>query len=262
VGEESPRGVDPGEVEPGPAYAGEVVDLGDSALLVVLGREVDPATNVRVHALARRLEAIRPGSPGIGRGVPGHASLLVPYDPLMIPAAEVRGAIAGLLAGTPAAPGGPNGPGAPRGPGGSVAPTKPTGPVERLDLPPLEVPVRYGGLDGPDLDSVAAATGLSTAEVVALHASCTYRVFMIGFSPGFAYLGMLPPELALPRRATPRTSVPAGSVAIAGRQTAVYPAATPGGWHLIGRTGLALWDPARTPPALLEPGRAVRFVPE
>jgi KipI family sensor histidine kinase inhibitor len=217
-----------------------IVDFGDAALLVVLGGDIDPATNARVHVLARRLETARPAWPGIGRGVPGHASLLVPYDSLKISAADARAAVADLLIGREE-------------------------PAEEADLPPLpllEIPVRYGGPDGPDLDAVAAATGLSPEDVVRLHAARTYRVYMLGFTPGFAYLGMLPPELELPRRPTPRTSVPAGSVAIAARQTAVYPAVTPGGWHLIGRTGLPLWDPARTPPALLEPGRPVRFVPE
>jgi KipI family sensor histidine kinase inhibitor len=94
-----------------------------------------------------------------------------------------------------------------------------------------------------------------------LHAGTLYRVFLLGFVPGFAYLGTLPERLALPRRAEPRARVPAGSVAIAGRQTAVYPFSTPGGWHLIGRTDDQLWDPARTPPARLRPGQSVRFVP-
>jgi KipI family sensor histidine kinase inhibitor len=123
------------------------------------------------------------------------------------------------------------------------------------------VPVRYGGPDGPDLAEVAARTGHSEADVVRLHAAVEYRVFCVGFVPGFPYLGLVPEELALPRRATPRLRVPAGSVAIAGRQTGIYPADTPGGWHLIGRTDLPVWDPGREPPALLQPGARVRFVP-
>jgi KipI family sensor histidine kinase inhibitor len=128
------------------------------------------------------------------------------------------------------------------------------------DRPPIEIPVRYGGDDGPDLEGVAGRLGLASDAVVALHAGTTYRVFMLGFAPGFAYLGTLPAELSLPRRTEPRPSVPAGSVAIAARQTGVYPVATPGGWHLIGRTEVTLWDPSAEPPARLAPGDRVRFV--
>ncbi len=127
--------------------------------------------------------------------------------------------------------------------------------------PLFEIPVRYGGLDGPDLAEVAERTGRSEAEVVALHAGPEYRVYLVGFVPGFPYLGVLPDELALPRRATPRVQVPAGSVAIAGRQTGIYPSPTPGGWHLIGRTDAPIWDARRDPPALLAPGARVLFVP-
>jgi KipI family sensor histidine kinase inhibitor len=130
------------------------------------------------------------------------------------------------------------------------------------DVPPLEIPVRYGGADGPDLDAVAELTGLSAAEVVELHAAAPLRVLFLGFAPGFGYLGPLPAALVVPRRATPRTRVPPGSVAIAGPHAAVYPVESPGGWHLLGRTSLALWDPNRTPPATLRPGDRVRFVPE
>ena len=125
------------------------------------------------------------------------------------------------------------------------------------------IAVRYGGADGPDLDEVAALHGLRPSDVVDLHAGATYRVFFLGFAPGFAYLGPLPAELVTPRRATPRERVPAGSVAIAGEQTGVYPFETPGGWQLIGRTEERLWDldPDRRSPALLQPGDSVRFRP-
>jgi KipI family sensor histidine kinase inhibitor len=129
------------------------------------------------------------------------------------------------------------------------------------DAQTLEIPVRYGGRDGPDLEQVAASLGLSPQEVVRRHAAPSYRIFVLGFAPGFAYLGPLPPELRLPRRAEVRQRVPAGSVAIAGEQTAVYPFETPGGWHILGRTELVLWDPAADPPALLRPGGRVRFAP-
>jgi KipI family sensor histidine kinase inhibitor len=126
---------------------------------------------------------------------------------------------------------------------------------------PLPITVRYGGEDGPDMAAVAERTGLTPAQVVDAHASTVYRVYLVGFVPGFAYLGVLPPELVLPRREEPRVRVPRGSVAIAARQTAVYPSETPGGWHLIGRSDATLWDIDREPPALLEPGQRVRFVP-
>ena len=123
----------------------------------------------------------------------------------------------------------------------------------------IEIPVRY---DGPDLESVAVQAGLTVREVVACHTATEYRVALLGFVPGWAYLGQLDPALVLPRRTTPRPRVPAGSVAIAGAQTGVYPAETPGGWHLIGRTTALMFDPTRTPPALLAVGDRVRFVAE
>ena len=121
--------------------------------------------------------------------------------------------------------------------------------------------MRYGGADGPDLDAVADRLGLAPAHVVELHASVEYRVFVLGFAPGFAYLGRLPAELLVPRRDQPRPRVPPGSVAIAGWQTAIYPASTPGGWHLIGRTDAVVWDARRSDPALLVAGDRVRFEP-
>ncbi len=123
----------------------------------------------------------------------------------------------------------------------------------------ITIPVTYGGEAGPDMQTLCAHTGLSAAAIIERHSSGTYRVFCLGFLPGFAYLGGLDPALAMPRRATPRLSIPAGSVAIGGSQTAVYPSATPGGWHIIGRTDMLLFDPSRQRPALLLPGDTVRF---
>ena len=120
--------------------------------------------------------------------------------------------------------------------------------------------MRYGGEDGPDLDEVAVRLGLAPREVVAIHCEAIHRVLMIGFAPGYPYLGGLPPQLHLPRRATPRKAVPAGSVAIAAGMTGIYPARLPGGWHLIGRTEQRLFDPQAERPCLLEPGDDVRFV--
>ncbi|WP_446751536.1 5-oxoprolinase subunit PxpB [Variovorax sp. S12S4] len=126
----------------------------------------------------------------------------------------------------------------------------------------VEIPVAYGGEHGPDLADVAAHTGLTPAEVVRRHSGGEYVVYLLGFLPGFAFMGGLPPELATPRRAEPRTAVPARSVGIGGEQTGIYPLVSPGGWQLIGRTSLELFDPAAEPPTLLRPGDRVRFIVE
>jgi KipI family sensor histidine kinase inhibitor len=216
-----------------------LMPFGEAAWLVELGDGVDEALSARVQALAARVEAARDGRlAGVGRPVPAYGSLLVTFDGRRIDAAALRRALVEL------------------------AREALTGPVEAWpDDAATEIEVRYGGEDGPDLAAVARATGLAAARVVELHAGVTYRVLMLGFVPGFAYLGTLPSELELPRRAEPRLRVPAGSVAIAGRQTTVYPFATPGGWHLIGRTDRTLWDAGSDPPARLRPGDRVRFVP-
>jgi inhibitor of KinA len=134
--------------------------------------------------------------------------------------------------------------------------------VEALDAPRLvEIPVCYGGDLGPDLDDVARMHELSPDEVVRLHSAAEYLVYMIGFMPGFAYLGGLPERIATPRRKTPRTAVPAGTVGIGGRQTGVYPLVSPGGWNLIGRTPVKIFDIARSEPTLLGTGDRVRFRP-
>ncbi|HRL22265.1 5-oxoprolinase subunit PxpB [Alcaligenes sp. SDU_A2] len=125
----------------------------------------------------------------------------------------------------------------------------------------VDIPVCYGGDFGPDLADMARQLALTEQQLIELHSSLPQLVFMVGFAPGAPYLGMLPDALNLPRRTTPRTTLPQGSVAIANRQTIIYPNASPGGWHLIGRTPLSLFDPLRSPPARLEPGDQVRFVP-
>lgn len=209
----------------------EVVPFGDQAVLAVLGREVDPELNRLVHALAQALE----GHAAMGVPVTAYASLLVPFDAGRLSMDQATAEVQGAL--------------------GQVHTSDP------VEGPLIEIPVRYGGDDGPDLAEVAERTGLSVQRVIELHSGTTYRVFMLGFVPGFAYLGTLPSELAVTRRAEPRVRVPAGSVAIAARQTAIYPSETPGGWQLIGRTDMRLWDPLDEPPALLMPGSRVRFVP-
>jgi antagonist of KipI len=205
--------------------------VGDTALTVEFGDSVDARMNASVRALDRHL-AEHPW-PGMIESVPTYRSLLVTYDPSQtsfVAMAEACRARAGLTA-------------------GSLAP----GPLRTI-------PTVYGGDDGPDLAEVAAACDLSEDEVIRLHTSQEFAAFMLGFMPGFAYLGSLPEALALPRRATPRLHVPAGSVAIAGRQTGIYPRSSPGGWRLIGRTRARLFDPYAEPATLIAPGDRVRFV--
>jgi KipI family sensor histidine kinase inhibitor len=204
--------------------------LTDSSILVTFGEAIDLETNRKVHALAARL-AQNPLE-GVIETVPGYASLVVHYDPLTRTHAEITEWLAAHL----------------NSEGGS----KPRPPRR------VEVPVIY---DGPDLPFVAQHCGLSLDEVIRLHSESDYTVYMMGFMPGFPYLGKLPEALHVPRLETPRTRVPAGSVAIAGGQTGIYPQDSPGGWRLIGRTDLKLYDPLRESPFLFAPGDTVRFVP-
>jgi inhibitor of KinA len=234
--------------------APRVVPYGDAALLVVLGEVIDDGLNRRVHRLTAELAGrLRPEA-GWQKPVPAYASLLVPFDPARLGSEEALSKLEAALA--EAVPGAERAGGEPD----RADRLGPPGPREP-ESPAIEIPVRYGGADGPDLDEVATRCGLRPADVVELHAGSTYRVFLLGFSPGFAYLGPLPAPLVLPRRDDPRSRVPEGSVAIAAEQTCVYPQATPGGWHLIGRTELPLWDVRADPPARLQPGDRVRFVP-
>lgn len=202
---------------------------GDASLAIRYARQLTPGLDgtVRHHASILRKANI----PGVIDLVPGYVTLIVHYDPGQTSFAQLRDRIPALLALAPAA--------------GS----QPAGSI-------VTVPVRY---DGIDLDEVARATGLSIAEVVTRHTTPEYQVALLGFVPGFAYLEPLDPSLVLPRRATPRGRVPAGSVAIAGGQTGIYPAETPGGWLIIGQTPLTLFDPTRHPPALLAVGDRVKF---
>jgi KipI family sensor histidine kinase inhibitor len=224
-----------------PRFAPRVAAFGDRGVLISISVDADVASAARAHALADAIEREWDGRSGWGVPVPTATSVLLPVDPVEPGVDAALDAVGRWLAQLPALQ------------------------VDErwsADVPPLEIPVRYGGGDGPDLTAVAELTGLTAGQVMELHSATTLRVLFLGFSPGFGYLGPLPTSLVVPRRATPRTRVPAGSVAIAGPHAAVYPVESPGGWHLLGRTSMRLWDPLRTPPATLRPGDRVRFVPE
>lgn len=229
-------------------WPAEIRPVGDSALQVCLGAQPESTTVQRVHALARALrEAPVPGQCDV---VPAYTTVTLHYRPEQVPAADwdVRHAYERLAERVRAL-------------------------VESLgDMPPhttepdgaphtVVVPVWYGGAAGPDLAELARRCGLDEAEVLRRHQASPHRVCMLGFAPGFPFITGLDPALAQPRRTTPRTQIPPGSVAVAGQQTCIYPSATPGGWHLIGRTPLRLFNPAALPPSRLRPGDRLRFEP-
>ena len=209
----------------------DIRPASDGSLLVSFGEEISPAIHRDVLRMTRRLL----GAPGIRNLHPGYASVLVDFDPLAGDPEELEARIRALAAGGEAEP---------------VAEPR-----------VVEIPVEYGGEAGPDLEDVARLAGLTPAEVVALHSGAEYLVYFLGFSPGFPYLGGLPAALSTPRLERPRRLVPAGSVAIGGSQTGVYPVASPGGWRIIGRTPLELFRADREPPTLVAMGDRVRFVP-
>ena len=212
-----------------------VVSAGDSAILIELGSEIDPDINSQVFALADSIEAAEIAA--VVELIPTYRSLLVSYDPILSKYDEMCDQLNGFV-------------------------TELDAIVEAAgDARIVELPVVYGGEDGPDLASVAEHAGLSVQEVIDIHSGVDYRVYMIGFAPGFPYLGGLDQRIATPRLKTPRISVPAGSVGIAESQTGVYPNASPGGWQLIGRTASALFDVTKSSPSLITPGSKVRFVP-
>ncbi|MCS7078921.1 MAG: 5-oxoprolinase subunit PxpB [Chloracidobacterium sp.] len=219
-----------------------IFPIADDALTVEFGQVISPVLYERV----RRLDAALAAQPftGFREAVPAYAALTVFYAPDTVKWAY------------PAFP---------------TAYAAVVAHLERLLSLPLatddaprrlvEIPVCYDLRCGPDLPLVAEQHGLSVAEVIAYHCRPTYRVFMLGFLPGFAYLGLVDERIATPRRPTPRPQVPAGSIGIAGRQTGIYPAASPGGWQLIGRTPLRMFNPTAATPSRLAPGDEVRFYP-
>ena len=208
--------------------------------MITLGHAIDEQTHRLVRAASARIRGDPP--PGFVDLVPAFVSIVVHYDPLAAargsdatPHDRVVSFLRDRLAGLD---------------------------VEKLGTPRVvEIPVCYGGDLGPDLDDVARLHGLTIEEVIELHSGAEYLVYMVGFMPGFAYLGGLPERIATPRRKTPRTAVPAGTVGIGGRQTGVYPLVSPGGWNLIGKTPVKIFDIAREEPTLLVTGDRVRFRP-
>lgn len=216
--------------------------LGDAALVLEFGQAIDPATYRLIQAFSQVLAQHPP--PGLREVIPAFATLTVYYDPWVLsrigavpPYEQMASALQSLLPAAQAAA------------------------ADYLPGPLVEVPVCYGGDFGPDLELVARHAQLPPEEVIARHAAPDYLVYMVGFVPGFPYLGGLDARLATPRRAQPRPLVPAGAVGIAGAQTGVYSLPTPGGWQLIGRTPRRLFDPARARPSLLQAGDRLRFVP-
>lgn len=209
----------------------EILPAGDSALLVRLPERIDPLQNAWCIALGRSI------AQALGRSVldivVGYCSVTAYFDPLFIDAIWLEGRIRELALAIDD--------------------------VEEREGGLIDVPVCYGGEFGPDLGEVAHFAGQSEAEVIAIHTGVTYRVYLVGFVPGFAYLAEVDRRIAAPRRPTPRAAVPRGSVAIAGGQTGIYPSQTPGGWNIIGRTPVVPYDPARPEPFLFKPGDRVRF---
>lgn len=205
---------------------------GDSAVTVEFGNSIDPAVNRRIRAFKIALD--QAAVEGIVETVPTYRSLMVVYDPERIGYEELTARFDEIM-----------------------------GNMGKIQIPPpvvIEVPVLYGGEMGPDLENVASHNGLTPDEVVDIHTSRDYLIYMLGFIAGFPYLGGMDDRIATPRLKSPRVKIEGGSVGIAGEQTGIYPVASPGGWQLIGRTPLRLYDADREKPVLLEAGQYIRFV--
>jgi len=216
-----------------PTTSFQIFPLGDAALVIQFGETIDPALLCCVRDLTD-LIADHPIL-GVIEAVPAYTTVTVYYDPLKIELQNLTADLQRLIA--------------------TQSVTSQI--VHRV----IEIPVCYGGDFGPDLELVARHNSLTTDEVIAIHSSAEYLVYMIGFAPGFPYLGGMSARIATPRRESPRLKTPAGSVGIAGMQTGVYPLETPGGWQLIGRTPIDLFQPSAFPPTLLRAGDSVRFQP-
>lgn len=211
-----------------------IVPFGDSSALIQLGDEIDLEINQHVHALAQLIEASSIN--GVIESVPAYATLLVHYNPLVLSFAQIKDRLRVKIS--------------------QIEETTSRKPRQ------VEVPVRYGGEFGVDLEHVARHLHLSVEDVIRIHSKKIYTVYMMGFTPGYPYMGKLDDALAMSRLETPRTRVAAGTVAIAGSQTGIYSIESPGGWRLIGWTPLKLFDPESDSPFLFSPGDEVKFVVE
>lgn len=210
-----------------------ILSAGERGLVIEFGNKIDPVVNRKVHDLSKLLKQWQ--DIGIHEVVPTYRSLLVYFDPLVLSRQELTGKIDALLS---------------QGGEGVIAAAE-----TRL----VTIPVCYGGEYGPDIAFVAEHSGLSETEVITIHTSTPYLVYMLGFTPGFPYLGGMSDKIATPRLKQPRTAIPAGSVGIAGNQTGFYPVQSPGGWQLIGQTPVKGFDPRLEQPFLLSAGDYVQF---
>ena len=216
-----------------------VVSASDASILIEFGDGISESVNRSVYEF---MDAVRQADVAahVIEMIPAYRTLLVEYDFTSVTDGQMRAAMSDLLADTD-----------------FTGAAQDDGRIEKV----IDIPVVYGGEHGPDLPDVASHAGLSEDEVVAIHSGSTYRVFMIGFAPGFPYLGGMDARISCPRLTTPRVRIPAGSVGIAETQTGIYPNVSAGGWRIIGRCPTKLFDVGNDPPSLLEPGAGVRFVP-
>ena len=206
---------------------------GDKGLLVEYGDKIDPEINAKVRAISLSIE--KADIDGVEEVIPTYRSILITYNPTKISFKDLKENIKNMEKN-----------------------------LSKVELPAprtIEIPVVYGGEYGPDIEFVAKHNGLTVEEVIDIHSKGKYLIYMIGFTPGFPFLGGLSEKLFTPRLETPRVKVPAGSVGIANNQTGIYPIDSPGGWRLIGRTPIKLYDPSKDPPVILNPGDFIRFVP-
>lgn len=206
--------------------------VGDTGVIVEFGDAIAPEINRKVRTMTVALDRERPA--GVREVIPTYRSLMIVYDPLEVDLDRLMTSLTDL-----------------------------EGRVDQIDMPPprvVEIPVCYGGEYGPDIEFVATTHGLTVDDVIRIHSEAQYQIYMMGFTPGFAYLGGLPEALHTPRLETPRPLVLAGSIGIANEQTGMYPVDSPAGWRIIGRTPLKLFDPARKNPFRYEAGDMIRFV--
>ncbi|WP_027624205.1 5-oxoprolinase subunit PxpB [Clostridium lundense] len=206
---------------------------GDKAITVEFGNEIKEEINKLVRSMSYAIN--NKNIEGIVEIIPTYRSISIQYNPLIISIEELIDKLKEIHSN-----------------------------IDKVQLPPtkvIQIPTVYGGEYGPDIEFIAQHNNISVEEVIKLHTSVDYLIYMLGFTPGFTYLGGLPKEIETPRLKTPRTKIPAGSTGIAGKQTGIYPIQSPGGWQLIGRTPLKLYDPKRNPPIILNAGDYLRFVP-